>query len=52
MSEKNDKTLSELTSKEMALINIIRKLGFGEMKLYVADGQPVRIEEIQKSIKL
>ncbi|MGI5984711.1 MAG: DUF2292 domain-containing protein [Clostridiales bacterium] len=41
-----------LTDKEEKLVLMIRKLGFGEINIYVADGQPVRAEEIKKSVKL
>ena len=40
-----------LTEKEEKLIQIIRELKFGEIHIYVADGQPVRAENIKKSIK-
>lgn len=40
------------TEKELKLICMIRDLGFGEVKIYVADGQPVRVEEVRKSVKL
>lgn len=39
------------TEKEELLIKLIRELGFGEIHIYVANGQPVRAEEIKKSIK-
>ena len=42
----------KLTEKEENLLNMIRELGFGEIRIYVADGQPVRAEEIKKSVKL
>ena len=42
----------DLTSREEKLIMLLRDLRFGELHLYVADGQPVRVEEIRKSIKL
>lgn len=42
----------ELTEREEKLIRLIRELGFGELSIFVADGQPVRAEEIKKSIKL
>jgi len=42
----------QLTAKEENLIAMIRELGFGEIRIYVADGQPVRAEEIKKSVKL
>jgi len=41
-----------LTAKEEKLIAMIRDLGFGEIRIHVADGQPVRAEEIKKSVKL
>ena len=41
-----------LTEKEEKLIQILRELKFGEIHIYVADGQPVRAENIKKSIKL
>lgn len=41
-----------LTEREVKLIELIRRLGFGEISIYVADGQPVRAEEIKKSVKL
>lgn len=47
-----DKTaLPGLTEKELGLINMVRDLGFGEILIHVADGQPVRAEEIRKSVK-
>jgi hypothetical protein len=39
------------TEKEDKLLQLIRNLKFGEIRIYVADGQPVRAEEIKKSIK-
>jgi len=41
-----------LSEREIRLIEMIRELGFGEICIYVADGQPVRAEEIKKSVKL
>ena len=40
-----------LTEREEKLIQVIRELKFGEIHIYVADGQPVRAENIKKSIK-
>jgi hypothetical protein len=39
------------TEREEKLLRLIRDLQFGEIHIYVADGQPVRAEEIKKSIK-
>lgn len=45
------KNVFPLTDKEEKLIQLIRELKFGEVHIYVADSQPVRAEEIKKSIK-
>ena len=42
----------ELTEKEEKLISLIREMKFGDIQIYVADGQPIRLEEVRKSIKL
>ena len=42
---------TRLTEKEERLIKMIRELGFGGLHIYVADSQPVRAEEIKKSVK-
>ena len=39
------------TEKELRLIELIRELGYGEIRIFVAEGQPVRAEEIKKSVK-
>lgn len=39
------------TEKEQQLLDLIRELGFGEVHIFVANGQPVRAEEIKKSVK-
>lgn len=40
-----------LTDKEKKLIKLIRELGYGELKIFVTDGAPVRAEEVKQSIK-
>ena len=42
----------QLSEKEEKLIRLIREMKFGELRLFVADSQPVRLEEVRKSIKL
>jgi len=42
----------KLTEKEQKLIQIIRELRFGDLRVFISEGQPVRVEEIKKSIKL
>ena len=34
------------TEREEQLLRLIRELQFGEIDMYVADGQPVRVVEI------
>ena len=50
--EKEIKEKMQLSEKEEKLIRLIREMGFGELRLFVADSQPVRLEEVRKSIKL
>lgn len=51
MSHKSDKEFP-LTKEENNLIKIIREIDFGEVRVIITDGKPIRIEEIRKSIKL
>lgn len=48
MEEKKHK----LDTKEEKLIKIINDIKFGEIKIIIQDGLPIRIEEVKKSIKL
>jgi len=41
-----------LTKQEENIIRIMRNIEFGEVRIVITDGKPVRIEEIKKSIKL
>ena len=47
-----EKEHSQNSEKEEKLLQMIREIKFGEIHIHVADGQPVRIEDIKKSIKL
>lgn len=42
----------KLNTKEEKLLKIIKEMKFGEIKVIVQDGLPIRIEELKKSIKL
>lgn len=42
---------SDHSEKEEKLLQLIRTIKFGELHIYIADGQPVRAEEIKKSVK-
>ncbi|MEL7564919.1 MAG: DUF2292 domain-containing protein [Dehalobacterium sp.] len=41
-----------MTRKERKIVELIRKTEYGAIKIYVHDHEPIRIEEITKSIKL
>ena len=51
MTEEKKDSLS-LTKQEENLIRILREIAFGEARIVITDGRPIRIEEIKKSIKL
>ena len=41
-----------LSAKEKKLSRLIREMRYGELQVFVAEGQPVRLEEVRRSIKL
>lgn len=41
-----------LTEKEKKLIELIHSMEYGELSIFIQQGQPVRVEEVKKSIKL
>ncbi len=43
---------NELTEKGKKLIDLIRSIGYGEIRVTVRDGDPILVEEVKKSIKL
>ena len=49
MSETKEKNV---TDKEYQVIELIRKLGYGELTIMVKDGVPYRAEEVRKSIQI
>lgn len=42
----------KLSEKEKKLIELIRNIEYGEIKVIIQDKLPIRIEELKKSIKL
>ncbi|VFB15693.1 Uncharacterised protein [Urinicoccus massiliensis] len=46
------KTKEEISERESKLLNLIRQTSFGEVKIIIQDGEPIRVEEVKKSIKL
>jgi hypothetical protein len=41
-----------LSAQEKKIITILRELKYGEVKVIVQDGIPIRVDEIRKSIKI
>jgi hypothetical protein len=41
-----------LTRAEQQLIQMIRSLDYGEIRVVVKDSHPIRVEEIRRSIQL
>ena len=41
-----------LTKAEKQLIELIRSLDFGEIRVMIKDNRPIRVEEIRRSIQL
>ena len=47
-----DKTNIVLTKAEKQLIEVIRALDYGEVRVMIKDRHPIRVEEIRRSIQL
>ena len=41
-----------LSEQEKKVIAVLREMKYGEVKIVIQDGVPVRIDEIRKSIKI
>ena len=41
-----------LTKAERQLIELIRSIDYGELRIVVKDEKPIRVEEIRRSIQL
>lgn len=41
-----------ITKAEKQLIELIRSLEYGEIRIMVKDAKPIRVEEIRRSIQL
>ncbi len=41
-----------LNDKECTLIKLLREIKYGQVKIYIENSMPVRIEKIKESIKL
>lgn len=45
----NDKK-EELTSQEKQVLDLMRQVEYGEIRIIINNGKPVRVEEVKKSI--
>ena len=41
-----------LTKAEKQLIEVVRSLDYGEVRVMIKDNKPIRVEEIRRSIQL
>lgn len=41
-----------LTEKEQKLLELVRALEYGEIRIVIQNGEPLLVEEVRKSIKL
>jgi len=49
----NKKTMFvEITDRELQVIELLREVEYGELRVSVKAGSPVRVEEIKKSIQI
>lgn len=48
----NKKVTLECDEQEKKIIELMRQLDFGEIRIIIQNGSPFRVEEIKKSIKL
>ncbi len=47
-----DKVPTSISIKEQKLLELLHKIGFGRVVIFLEDGQPIRIEEGIKSSRL
>lgn len=52
LTEKEKLPESGLTEQEKKLLGILRGIDYGELRVVVQAGKPVRVEEIRKSVQL
>ena len=44
--------IEDLTEKEKKLVEVLREIGYGQITVFLENGQPIRVVEVKKSIKL
>ena len=52
MPDRSEDDKRFLNEQEERLIAMIREMKYGELRIFISDGKPVRVEELKKSIKL
>jgi hypothetical protein len=52
VSKEQEVVTIKCTDKEKKLLDLIRSIAFGEMRVIVQNAEPVRVENIKNSIKL
>jgi hypothetical protein len=52
MPDKDKEKEPDLSDQDRQLIELIRGMKSGELHIFVADGIPVRVEEIQTGVEL
>ena len=52
MNNDENAAMASLTEQEQKILQIMRTLDYGEVRIVVKAGIPVHVEEIKKSIKL
>jgi hypothetical protein len=50
MKEEDDNIT--ITTKERKIVELIRSTEYGNIRIIIQDNEPIRVEEITKSIKL
>lgn len=48
----DEKKSMRLTEQEIKVIEIMREIKFGEIRIIINNSKPVRVEEIKKSVQL
>lgn len=47
-----EKNKVEISDRERKVLDIMRKIDYGEIRIVINNSQPVRVEEIKKSVQL
>ena len=50
--EKQNREKNEISKQEAKILDFVRSVDYGEIRIVINGGKPVRVEEIRKSIML